>query len=784
MSGAIIDLCDSDSDSDVDSFCLTRDRTIVETPAKHTPIKPSKIAEAAKRPKGNDEVQQMVELPRKKDSDDSDEDDDEFLSLPVCRPKSFNKDDDTRPSEELNRHENDTDSTSDRSVIEILDDTVDDDQRDKIQLALDRIKANVDLPKSSSSGRDESYSKQKLRSKPIDDSIGWKQKYSVKTQNKKSADENFILLSSDEDNENLEEKQNGLSSQNGRKLYMSDSSDDDLPPPTSFKFRERRSCSSSDKNIEITDTASSRSPSEKTSKGYQDFCRVSNSSQVNSHNSPTTPTNFARGNFQKTWTCNICTLHNNTDIQDCDACGSPSPFGIGSNNNALLSSSRAYSNQPKDSSPQLLANDFQSAQSGRRRKQESIGFTSRSSERDDESSFKASRGDLKQSPRGGLKDDRNYDDESDDSSSTSSWNFTYQKKIPTKATYKDEANDLSGALNASIEFDSDNKSLGLQSPYKVTASNHQSCRRSKTSVFDLDSDSGLSSATFTKNTRRIKTTGITSVKNSRRVRDSDVSDLLSPEASFSRGISRQSIENISGNTDNLFGSDLLSPEASVGRTSVSSAISASSTSSRKVKVPTPAIPVKITTAIGGKLYPDLRHHFIKALIKQAKIARRAIHTKNALNRIIWAINTLALHSFPIRSADCTKGISHIGEGLLSTVKEAERDIIKTKRPYHPPGGLVSSAAAAALIVLLDYEVGKDGENRFITLEDLIRKINRKAHCTTGGKLFNRDIEYYLAPTNFDPGFLQVSKSALLVKKMLNSSNSKFERFVSSVTTTL
>jgi len=229
---------------------------------------------------------------------------------------------------------------------------------------------------------------------------------------------------------------------------------------------------------------------------------------------------------------------------------------------------------------------------------------------------------------------------------------------------------------------------------------------------------------------------------------SDRSGLLSPGQNYS-----QSGHGNNSTAVDFSGADLLSPIASTGRPSVGSAVSASSISSQR-KVPTPAIPV--ANEIGGKLYPDLRNHFIKALISHAKMARRAVHTKKALDGSIRAINGLALYPYPIRSAEAASCIDGIGTELISVLKESQNAIKKDAPPYNPPNGRFSSAAAAALVVLLDHENGASGEERFCSMENLIEKVNEIAHCTSGGRLFNRDIEYYLDKKTADPGLMQVS----------------------------
>jgi len=110
--------------------------------------------------------------------------------------------------------------------------------------------------------------------------------------------------------------------------------------------------------------------------------------------------------------------------------------------------------------------------------------------------------------------------------------------------------------------------------------------------------------------------------------------------------------------------DLMSPIASFGRPFVGSALSSSSY--RKVKVPTPAIPG--ANEIGGKLYPDLRNHFIKELIRNVKLMMRTVYQKESLDA--RAINALILYPFPIRTAEGAQAIKSIRGELIAVLKES------------------------------------------------------------------------------------------------------------------
>jgi len=177
--------------------------------------------------------------------------------------------------------------------------------------------------------------------------------------------------------------------------------------------------------------------------------------------------------------------------------------------------------------------------------------------------------------------------------------------------------------------------------------------------------------------------------------------------------------------------------------------------SAKDDVPTPALPS--VKEIGGRLYPDLRHQCIKALISHAKLLRRAIHQRGALDASIRAILVFSFHPYPIRSPEAAANLKGIGSELLEVFKNMLKSCSKEKsKPYYPPRGKFSSVAAASLVVLDDYEREGKG-NTLCSMEELITRVNVICHNPTAAThILDRDVEYYLNKENIDPGWLQVS----------------------------
>mmetsp|Transcript_9714 Transcript_9714/g.13737 ORF Transcript_9714/g.13737 Transcript_9714/m.13737 type:complete len:1135 (+) Transcript_9714:72-3476(+) len=170
--------------------------------------------------------------------------------------------------------------------------------------------------------------------------------------------------------------------------------------------------------------------------------------------------------------------------------------------------------------------------------------------------------------------------------------------------------------------------------------------------------------------------------------------------------------------------------------------------------PTPKLP--ITNQFGGKLYPDIRHQLIKALISHAKQTRRATYQRKAMDASIRAIYILAIHPFPIRTSEAASRIKGIGSELLTVLKDTEKAC--KGKPYNPPLGKFSAVAAAALVSLLNFEEESE-EGALCSMEELIVRINMLTHNPTssGGVVMKKNVEYYLDKNNLDPGWAQVRK---------------------------
>lgn len=182
------------------------------------------------------------------------------------------------------------------------------------------------------------------------------------------------------------------------------------------------------------------------------------------------------------------------------------------------------------------------------------------------------------------------------------------------------------------------------------------------------------------------------------------------------------------------------------------------------KVPVPAIPRVDINAIGGKLYPDLRNHFIRTLIVYAKDMRRDYYNRGKLDASIRAIIALSQYPYPIRSPEAAAHYAPgVGDVLLKIFKEAPK-VGRNNQPYNPPNGLYSCAAAGALVALLDHE--GSGEEP-CSMEMLLQRVNSNTHNTSskGGPLFDKSFDYYLEKENQDISWMQINKlCSSLIKK--------------------
>ena len=404
-----------------------------------------------------------------------------------------------------------------------------------------------------------------------------------------------------------------------------------------------------------------------------------------------------------------------------------------------------------------------------------------------------------QSPRGSLKDDRNYEYDCARYSSTSSRCLTSDKGCSMASGTKWEMDSILATSHARVkatafdDSDSEDDALLSQQIFTTSSTSVKHEKRDQSSSTKVrkeknktPSKSGQTNSVrnnvnaplplHQRTTSQVENRGFEIesdddlVTESRRVSfqsrplqesRTTIAIATGTNSALAARVTQPPLLETNNNTVDFGGLDLMSPVASRGRPSVGSAMSSSS--ARKVKVPTPAIPV--ANEIGGKLYPDLRNQFIKELIRNAKLMRRATYQKGALDGSIRAINSLALYQFPIRTAEGAQAIKGIGGELIGVLKDAQKAVKKNELPYNPPAGKFASAAAAALVILLDHEAGKTDADRCLSMEDLMMRINKKAHCTTGGRLFNRETDYYLDKQNLDPSWMQVSLLKCLLKRV-------------------
>jgi hypothetical protein len=173
-------------------------------------------------------------------------------------------------------------------------------------------------------------------------------------------------------------------------------------------------------------------------------------------------------------------------------------------------------------------------------------------------------------------------------------------------------------------------------------------------------------------------------------------------------------------------------------------------------IPTPSIPV--LNRIGGKLYPDLRHTFIQALIKHAIKARTAAALRPVFDAAVRAVVVLSVVcDHPIRTSYACQRIKGIGKELFGVLQEAETE----PHYYYPASSKFSAVAPAVLVALLSYERGQNqyhpdrDSSDTCPIEDLFPLVNE---LLDPAKVFlNRPIDVYLDKNNLDPHWAQVSK---------------------------
>ncbi len=222
---------------------------------------------------------------------------------------------------------------------------------------------------------------------------------------------------------------------------------------------------------------------------------------------------------------------------------------------------------------------------------------------------------------------------------------------------------------------------------------------------------------------------------------------------------RGSRSNINSSLDlNVLLSPLPSARPPPISTNVASAVSMPNSSLTPSKqVPTPSIPQIDVTKIGGKLYPDHRHEFIKALLAHARRIRNVKYQKSGLDSCVQAIVNLSLYQFPVRTAHAASSINGVGDAYVEILTDAEEKC--NGNPYTPPQNTFSAVAPAALVSLLEFENQCVGTEALCPMEELLALVNRKVHNQQkrNSPIFPKDIPYYLDKNNFDPSWMQVSK---------------------------
>jgi len=182
------------------------------------------------------------------------------------------------------------------------------------------------------------------------------------------------------------------------------------------------------------------------------------------------------------------------------------------------------------------------------------------------------------------------------------------------------------------------------------------------------------------------------------------------------------------------------------------------------KIPVPPLPSLYQ--VGGKLYPDLRHEFVRALHVHALRNRHAAHQRCTFDATIRAIIVLSLRETPIRTPYTLARMKGIGIELLKVVQDAEKQCRK-KTPYIPPNNKFSAVAPAALVALLQYEKHNqhimNQDKACCSAEALLKRVESLVHFRRRGG-FDEPIQYYLDKDNLDPDWGQVSK---LIKQVFS-----------------
>lgn len=189
-------------------------------------------------------------------------------------------------------------------------------------------------------------------------------------------------------------------------------------------------------------------------------------------------------------------------------------------------------------------------------------------------------------------------------------------------------------------------------------------------------------------------------------------------------------------------------------TEVSSAGVRNGGSTDDTMIPTPLIPVLASKE--GK-YPDLRHTFIRALIKHAIKARTAASLRPVFDAAVRAVIVLSVvREYPIRTSYACNKIHGIGKELLLVLKEAEME----RRYYYPSPSKFSTIAPAVLVALLNHEQMQnlnhpegDYRPKPCPIEDLFTNVNQ--FLDTSEVTLNQPLDVYLDKNNLDPHWAQV-----------------------------
>ena len=181
-------------------------------------------------------------------------------------------------------------------------------------------------------------------------------------------------------------------------------------------------------------------------------------------------------------------------------------------------------------------------------------------------------------------------------------------------------------------------------------------------------------------------------------------------------------------------------------------------------IPTPPLP--LLNSIGGKLYPDLRHHFIRALIKHAKVCRQYAAQRGTFDASLRAVLILSLRQHPVRTAYSCKAIAGIGDDLIQVLTEAageaiskpKRGVPKTKSTsatiYNPPVGKFSTFGPAVLVAMLKW-TEDNPKQPLCPVGELLKRA--RIYVDSQVVKLDHEIDYYLTKTNLCPEWGQVRK---------------------------